>query len=104
MKAWRYICILCIVLVMTIFTIAEGTRTIKIGYKTAEMEKELKNLVEENKNLEYKLDQMKTLDMISQRVEELKLDLVITNDKGYIILVNKAYEKGKKKPYGRVGT
>ncbi|MDR4505359.1 MAG: hypothetical protein MRK01_11300 [Candidatus Scalindua sp.] len=103
MKAWRYLCILSIVLIMTIFTIAEGTRTIKIGYKTAEMEKKLKDLVEENKNLEYKLNQSKTFETISQRVEELKLGLVITNDRGYIILVNKVYEKGRKRPYGKVG-
>ncbi|GJQ57300.1 MAG: hypothetical protein D8M57_18100 [Candidatus Scalindua sp. AMX11] len=103
MKVSRYICILAIVLIMTIFTIAEGTRTIKIGYNIAEMEKELKGLVEENKSLEYRLNQSKTLERISKRVEDLELGLVITNDNGYIILVNKAYGRVKKIPYGKVG-
>jgi hypothetical protein len=87
---------------MTIFTIAEGTRAIKIGYNIAEMEKELKDLVEENKSLEFKLNQSKTLEMISKKVEELELGLVITNDNGYMILVNKAYGRVKRKPYGKV--
>ncbi len=103
MKAWRYIGILSIVLIMTIFTIAEGTRTIKVGYNIAEMEVELKDLVEENKNLKYKLNQSKTFEKISQRVENLRLGLVITDDEGSFILVNEAFKKRKRKPFGKVG-
>ncbi|MCP5005694.1 MAG: hypothetical protein GY941_17425 [Planctomycetes bacterium] len=104
MKAWRYTSVLVIVLVMMIFTIAEGTRTIKIGYNIAEMEEELKGLLEENKSLEYKLSQSKTLETISQKVEELQLDLEITDTNDYIILVNEPYENRKRKSYGKVGT
>jgi len=101
MKTGRYICILAIILFMTIFTIAEGTRTIKIGYEIPLKEKELVNLLEENKNLKYKLDKSKTLEMISQKVNELQLGLVMTDDEGYIIIVNEACEKMNGNPHGK---
>lgn len=45
MKVYRYVCILVVILVMTIFTISEDSRVIKIGYEITEMEKELKKII-----------------------------------------------------------
>ena len=104
MKASRYICVLAIILFMTILMIAEGTRTIKIGYEIPLREKELVNLIEENKNLKYILEKSKNLEMISQKVNELQLGLVMTDDEGYIIIVNEACEKMHGKPHGKIET
>ncbi len=87
---------------MTIFTIAEGTRTIKIGYSIAEMEEKLEKLIEEDKKLEYKLGKLKTLKKISLRVKEMKLGLFIPDDKKDTILVKEPYEHVNKNSYGKI--
>ncbi|ODS33410.1 MAG: Cell division protein FtsL [Candidatus Scalindua rubra] len=61
MKVYRYVCILVVILVMTIFTISEDSRVIKIGYEITEMEKELKKLSEENKKVSTQVRQIEDL-------------------------------------------
>jgi cell division protein FtsL len=101
MKICRYICMHLIILIMTIFTISESSRTIKIGYNIARMEKELKKLSEENKKLEYKSDRLKVHEKVSLRVKDMKLNLIIPDEGKDIILVEKVREFKNKNPYGK---
>jgi hypothetical protein len=89
---------------MTIFTISESSRTIKIGYNIAKMEKELIKLSEENKKLEYKSGKLKVREKVALRVRDMKLNLVIPDkgDKGKdIMLVKKPHGHMHKNPHGR---
>jgi hypothetical protein len=101
MKICRYVCMHLIILIMTIFTISESSRTIKIGYNIAKMEKELKILSEENKKLEYKSGKLKVHEMVSLRVKDMKLNLVVPAKGKDIILVKKPQEHMNKNPHGK---
>ncbi len=101
MRVCRYICILLIILIMTIFTISESSRTVKIGYNIARMEKELKKLSEKNKKLEYKSGRLKVPEKISLRVKDMKLNLIIPDKGKDIILVKKPHEHVNKNPHGK---
>ncbi len=84
---------------MTIFTISESSRTVKIGYNIARMEKELKRLSEENKKLEYKSGRLKIPEKISLRVKDMKLNLIIPDKGKDVILVKKPHEHMDKDPH-----
>ncbi len=86
---------------MTIFTISESSRTVKIGYNIARMEKELKKLSEENKKLEYKSDRLTVPEKISLRVKNMKLNLIIPDKGKDVILVKKPHEHMNKDPHGK---
>ncbi len=86
---------------MTIFTISESSRTVKIGYNIARMEKELKKLSEKNKKLEYKSGRLKVPEKISLRVKDMKLNLIIPDKEKDIILVKKPHEHMNKDPHGK---
>jgi hypothetical protein len=86
---------------MTIFTISESSRTVKIGYNIARMEKELKRLSEENKKLEYKSGRLKIPEKISLRVKDMKLNLIIPDKGKDVILVKKPHEHMNKDPHGK---
>ncbi len=104
MKVYRYICVLVVILVMTIFTISEDSRVIKIGYEITEMEKELKKLSEENKKLALKSDKLKTYDKISLKVKDMKLDLIISDGYKDITIVKKPQEQPNKNLHGKIET
>ncbi len=101
MRVCRYICVLLIILIMTIFTISESSRTVNIGYNIARMEKELKRLSEENKKLEYKSGRLKVREKVSLRVKDMKLNLIIPDKGKDIILVKKPHEHMDKNPHGK---
>ncbi len=86
---------------MTIFTISESSRTVKIGYNIARMEKELKKLSEKNKKLEYKSGRLKVREKVSLRVKDMKLNLIIPDKGKDIILVKKPHELMNKDPHGK---
>lgn len=92
MKICRYICIHLIILIMTIFTISESSRTIKIGYNIAKMEKELKILSEKNKKLEYKSGKLKGREMVSLKIKDMKLNLIVPAKYKDIILVKRPHD------------
>ncbi|MFQ5964470.1 MAG: hypothetical protein ACE5KZ_09320 [Candidatus Scalinduaceae bacterium] len=105
MKVCRYICILLIILIMTIFTISESSRIIRIGYKIARMEEELKKLPEESRKLIYKTDKLKTLNKISLRVKDMKLKLIIldnSNGDDDIALVKTPQKHLKRNQHGKI--
>ena len=98
MSICRYTCVLLIILVMTIFTMSESSRTIKVGYDIAKMEQELKKLSEENQKLVYKSDRLRTFNQISLKVKNMKLGLVLPDDNEKIkvvkILHKRLYKSG----------
>lgn len=104
MKVYRYVCILVVILVMTIFTISEDSRVIKIGYEITEMEKELKKLSEENKKLALKSDKLKTYDKISLKVKDMKLNLIISDGYKDITIVKTPQEQPNKNLHGKIET
>ncbi len=90
-----------IILIMTIFTISESSRTIKIGYNIAKMEKELIKLSEENKKLEYKSGKLKVREKVALRVRDMKLNLIIPDKGKDIMLVKKPHGHMHKNPHGK---
>ncbi len=101
MKVCRYICVLLTILIMTIFTISESSRVIRIGYDIARMEGELKKLSEENKKLEYKSSRLKVFEKVSLRIKDMRLNLIIPDKGKDIILVKKLHEYMDKNPHGK---
>ncbi len=101
MKVCRYICVLLTILIMTIFTISESSRVIRIGYNIARMEKELEKLSEENKKLEYKSSRLKVFEKVSLRVKDMRLNLIIPDKGKDIILVKKPHEYMNQNPHGK---
>ncbi len=104
MKVCRYICIHLIILIMTIFIVSESSRTIKIGYSIAKMEKELIKLSEENKKLEYESGKLKVREKVALRVKDMRLNLIIPDkgDKGKdIMLVKKPHWHMHENPHGK---
>ena len=90
---------------MTLFTISESSRTIKIGYNISRMEKELKKLPEETKKLKYKLGKLKTLKIISLKVKDMKLNLIIPNNSENgrdIAIVKKPHKHLDKNPHEEI--
>ncbi|MCP4252290.1 MAG: hypothetical protein GY775_02580 [Candidatus Scalindua sp.] len=80
MKVCRYCCVLVVILIMAIFTMAEGSRKIQIGYDITRMENELVRLSEESKRLKFKSGKLKKSDKISMKVRDMKLDLSVQED------------------------
>ena len=80
MKVCRYVCILVVILIMAIFTMAEGSRKIQIGYDITRMENELVRLSEESKRLKSKSGKLRKPDKISMKVKVMKLDLSVQQD------------------------
>ncbi len=80
MKVCRYCCVLVVILIMAIFTMAEGSRKIQIGYDITRMENELVRLSEESKRLKFKSGKLKKPDKISMKVKDMKLDLSVQED------------------------
>ncbi|MBT3879960.1 MAG: hypothetical protein HON76_22055 [Candidatus Scalindua sp.] len=101
MKVCRYGCVLVVILIMAIFTMAEGSRKIQIGYDITRMENELVRLSEESKRLKSKSDKLRKPDKISMKVKNMKLDLSIEDDEN--IAVVKKYPKHlDKKPGNKI--
>ena len=96
MKVGRYGCILVIILIMAIFIMSEGSRKIQIGYDIARMEDELVRLSEERKKLIFKSDKLKKPEMISMKVQDMKLNLKVQEDEE-IAIVKKSPEHLDKK-------
>ncbi len=101
MRICRYGCILVVFLVMAIFTMSEGSRIIKIGYDVTEMERELAILSEESKKLRFKSDKLKRQEMISLKVKDMKLDLVVQEEES-IAVVKKSHESLNKRLPGKI--
>jgi len=100
-KVCRYGCILVVLLVMAIFSMSEGSRMLKIGYDVTKMENELARLSEESKKLRFKSDKLKKPEMISLKVKDMKLDLVVQEEEG-IAVVKKSHKNLKKRLFGKV--
>lgn len=101
MKVCRYGCILVVLLVMAIFTMSEGSRIIKIGYDVTEMENELAKLSEEGKKLRFRSDKLKRPELISLKVKDMKLDLIVQEDEG-IAIVKKSHKSLNKRLPGKI--
>ncbi|MGR3174829.1 MAG: hypothetical protein ACUZ8N_09550 [Candidatus Scalindua sp.] len=101
MKVCRYGCILVVLLVMAIFTMSEGSRIIKIGYDVTEMENELAKLSEEGKKLRFRSDKLKRPELISLKVKDMKLDLIVQEDEG-IAIVKKSHKNLNKRLLGKI--
>lgn len=101
MKVCRYGCILVVLLVMAIFTMSEGSRIIKIGYDVTKMENDLARLSEENKKLRFKSDKLKWPEIISLKVKDMNLNLIIQEEEG-IAVVKKSHKSLNKKLLGKI--
>ena len=101
MKVCRYGCILVVLLVMAIFTMSEGSRIIKIGYEVTKMENELAKLSEEGKKLRFKSDKLKRPELISLKVKDMKLDLIVPEEEG-IAIVKKSHKSLSKRLPGKI--
>ncbi|MGR3301155.1 MAG: hypothetical protein ACUZ8I_01490 [Candidatus Scalindua sp.] len=101
MKVCRYGCILVVLLVMAIFTMSEGSRIIKIGYDVTEMENELAKLSEEGKKLRFRSDKLKRPELISLKVKDMKLDLIVQEHEG-IAIVKKSHKSLNKRLPGKI--
>ena len=98
MKVCRYGCILVVLLVMAIFTMSEGSRIIKIGYDVTKMENELARLSEESKKLRFKSDKLKRPEMITLKVKDMKLDLIVRKRKASLLQKNLIKKLNKRLP------
>ncbi len=101
MRIYRYGCILVVLLVMAIFTMSEGSRIIKIGYDVTKMEDELARLSEESKKLRFKSDKLKKPEMISLKVKDMKLDLIVQEEES-VSIVRKSNKNLNKKLPGKI--
>ena len=101
MRIYRYGCILVVLLVMAIFTMSEGSRIIKIGYDVAKMEDELARLSEESKKLRFKSDKLKKPEMISLKVKDMKLDLIVQEEES-IAIAKESHKKLNKRLPGKI--
>lgn len=101
MKVCRYGCILVVLLVMAIFTMSEGSRIIKIGYDVTKMENDLARLSEENKKLRFKSDKLKWPEIITSKVKDMNLNLIIQEEEG-IAVVKKSHKSLNKKLLGKI--
>ena len=101
MKVWRYGCILGVLLVMAIFTMSEGSRIIKIGYDVTKMENELARLSEESKKLRFKSDKLKRPEMITLKVKDMKLDLIVQEEES-ISIAKESHKKLNKRLPGKI--
>ena len=101
MKICRYGCILVVLLVMAIFTMSEGSRIIKIGYDVTKMEDELARLSEESKKLRFKSDKLKKPEMISLKVKDMKLDLIVREEES-ISIAKESHKKLNKRLPGKI--
>ena len=101
MKVCRYGCILVVILIMAIFTMAEGSRKIQIGYDITRMENELVRLSEESKRLKSKSGKLRKPDKISMKVKDMKLDLSVQEDED-IAVVKKFPKHLDKEPGNKI--
>ncbi len=101
MKVCRYGCILVVILIMAIFTMAEGSRKIQIGYDITRMENELVRLSEESKRLKFKSGKLKKPDKISMKIKDMKLDLSVQGDED-IAVVKEAHKHLEKAPGNKI--
>ncbi len=101
MKVCRYGCILVVLLVMAIFTMSEGSRIIKIGYDVTKMENDLARLSEDSKKLRFKSDKLKRPELISLKVKDMKLDLIVPEEEG-IAIVKKSHKDLSKRLPGKI--
>ena len=101
MRIYRYGCILVVLLVMAIFTMSEGSRIIKIGYDVTKMEDELARLSEESKKLRFKSDKLKRPEMISLKVKDMKLDLIVQEEES-IAIAKESHKKLNKRLPGKI--
>ena len=101
MRIYRYGCILVVLLVMAIFTMSEGSRIIKIGYDVTKMENELARLSEESKKLRFKSDKLKRPEMITLKVKDMKLDLIVQEEES-VSIVRKSNKNLNKKLPGKI--
>lgn len=101
MKVCRYGCMLIVLLVMAIFTMSEGSRMIKIGYKVTRAENELAGLSEENKKLKFKSGELKKPEKIVLKAKEMNLGLGIHKDED-IAVVKKSHKSLNQKLHGKV--
>ena len=88
MKVCRYGFILVVLLVMAIFAMSEGSRIIKIGYDVTKMENDLARLSEDNKKLRFKSDKLKWPEIISLKVKDMNLNLIIQKEEGIAVVKN----------------
>ncbi len=101
MKVCRYGCILGVLLVMAIFTMSEGSRILKIGYDVTKMENELARLSEESKKLRFKSDKLKRPEMITLKVKDMKLDLIVQEEES-ISIAKESHKKLNKRLPGKI--
>lgn len=101
MKVCRYGCILGVLLVMAIFTMSEGSKIIKIGYDVTKMENELARLSEESKKLRFKSDKLKRPEMITLKVKDMKLDLIVQEEES-ISIAKESHKKLNKRLPGKI--
>jgi hypothetical protein len=86
---------------MAIFTMAEGTKKIQIGYDITRMEDELVRLSEQRKKLKFKSDKLRKQDKISMKVKDMKLNLSVQKDEG-VAVVKKSPEHLEKEPGNKI--
>jgi cell division protein FtsL len=101
MSICRYVCILVVIVIMTIFTMSEGSRIIRIGYNVTSMENDLARLSEENKKLKFKSGKLKRPEEISLKLKDMNLDLIIQEEKD-IAVAKKSQKSRYKRPYGKI--
>jgi hypothetical protein len=80
---------------------SEGSRIIKIGYDVTKMEDELARLSEESKKLRFKSEKLKRPEMISLKVKDMKLDLIVQEEES-IAIAKESHEKRNKRLPGKI--
>jgi len=80
---------------------SERSRIIKIGYDVTKMEDELARLSEESKKLRFKSDKLKRPEMITLKVKDMKLDLIVQEEESTSI-VRKSNKNLNKKLPGKI--
>jgi hypothetical protein len=80
---------------------SEGSRIIKIGYDVTKMENELARLSEESKKLRFKSDKLKRPEMITLKVKDMKLDLIVQEEES-ISIAKESHKKLNKRLPGKI--
>jgi len=71
----KFLPLVGITVIMTLFIVWEQVQTTKCGYKVAELQKKITDLQEKNRRLECQVSALKKPERIAQAIQSMKLDL-----------------------------
>ena len=71
----KFLPLVGITVIMTLFIVWEQVQTTKCGYKVAELQKKITDLQEKNRRLECQVSALRKPERIAQAIQSMKLDL-----------------------------